>query len=314
MPDLHRGGTIAGRVLDRTGAVVAKAIVQLSGEPQSTDQVTVSDEEGQFSFANVAPGPFRLTISSEGFTTQTYSGTLHSGEHYDVPEITLVVAASSSQVQVTLSRADLAEAEIKDQEKQRIFGVVPNFYITYDPAAVPLQPKQKFELAWKSIVDPINLGLTGAIAGVQQATNAFSGYGQGVLGYAKRYGANYVDLVTGTFIGCAILPTLLKQDPRYFYKGSGSIRSRIVYAMANSVIRKGDDGHWQPNYSGIGGGLAAGGISNLYYPATDRGGAQLMLENTLIGIGETAAANLLQEFLIRKLTPHVPSYAQADAR
>jgi hypothetical protein len=148
--------------------------------------------------------------------------------------------------------------------------------------------------------------LTGAIAGLQLAHNDFSGYGQGTQGYAKRYGAAYADSATGTLIGSAILPSLLKQDPRYFYKGSGSKRSRVLYALANSVICKGDNGHWQANYSSILGTLAASGISNLYYPANDRG-AGLTFENTLIAIGATAATNILQEFVIRKLTPNVPN-------
>ena len=123
---------------------------------------------------------------------------------------------------------------------------------------------------------------------------------------AKRYGAVFASSVTGTFIGSAILPSLLKQDPRYFYKGTGSTRSRILYALANSVICKGDDGRWEPNYSSILGSLAAGGISNLYYPAKNRDGLELTFENTLINIGATAASNLLQEFVIRKLTPKAP--------
>ena len=61
----------------------------------------------------------------------------------------------------------------------------------------------------------------------------------------------YADLVSGTFIGGAILPSLFKQDPRYFYKGTGSRKSRFFYAIANSVICKGDNGRWQPNYSNI---------------------------------------------------------------
>jgi len=72
------------------------------------------------------------------------------------------------------------------------------------------------------------------------------------------------------------------------------------------VICKGDNKKWQPNYSGILGSLAAGGISNLYYPDSDKTGAALTFENTLIGIGTTAAANLLQEFVIKKLTPNAP--------
>jgi len=160
-------------------------------------------------------------------------------------------------------------------------------------------------------VDPVSFGVTGVIAGIQQSQNYFSGYGQGAQGYGKRYGASYADFVAGTYIGGAILPSLLKQDPRYFYKGSGSKRSRILYALANSVICKGDNGHWQADYSAILGSLAAGGISNLYYPADSRG-AELTFENTLIGIGESAGVNLLQEFVIRKLTRNVPNQAPAN--
>src|SRR5260370_41627669 len=131
----------------------------------------------------------------------------------------------------------------------------------------------------------------GAISVGEQATNRFSGYGQGAQGYAKRYGASYADFVTDAFIGGAILPSLLKQDPRYFYKGNGSGRSRALYAIANAVICKGDNGHWQPNYSEILASLATSGISNLYYPASDRNGAALTFENALIGLGASAAIN-----------------------
>ena len=146
---------------------------------------------------------------------------------------------------------------------------------------------------------------------MEQAQNHFRGYGQGAQGYAKRFGAGYADTVAGTFIGSAILPSLLKQDPRYFYKGTGSTSSRFLYALANAVICKGDNGRWQPNYSNVLGNLAAGGISNLYYPPQDRDGAGLTLENGAIGIGATAVSNIFQEFIIRKLTPKVPNNAPA---
>jgi hypothetical protein len=183
-----------------------------------------------------------------------------------------------------------------------VLGVFPNFYVSYDPDAVPLTSKQKFELAWRTSIDPVTFVLTGAVAGVQQWQNNFSGYGQGAQGYGKRYGAVYADNLTSTFLGGAIFPSLFKQDPRYFYKGTGTVRSRFFYAVANAVICKGDNRKWQPAYSTILGDLASGGISNAYYPNSDRGAA-LVFENTLIGIGTTAAANVLQEFLIRKLTP-----------
>jgi hypothetical protein len=309
--ELRLPGSISGTVVDQSGAPVPGARVKLSYEVQSSeqpDQEVLSGDDGQFSLANVAPGPFHLTITSVGFATLASSGVLQSGESYAVPQIALILATSVTEVRVVVSRTEIAEDQIKVQEKQRVLGVVPNFYVSYDHHAVPLDPKQKFELAWKSTIDPVSFGLTGAIAGIQQAQNDFSGYGQGAQGYAKRFGASYANFVASTYIGGAILPSLLKQDPRYFYKGSGSKRSRILYALANSVICKGDNGHWQANYSGILGSLAAGGISNLYYPAENRDGAELTFENTLIGIGESAAVNLLQEFVIRRLTPNAPKH------
>jgi hypothetical protein len=236
---------------------------------------------------------------------------LGSGENYIVTQIALEIAADSTEVRVEVSQTEVAEEEIKVEEKQRVLGVIPNFYVSYVPNAVPLTSKQKFKLAWKTIVDPVTFAWTGAVAGVEQAQNDFSGYGQGAQGYAKRYGAAYADDVTGTFIGSALLPSLLKQDPRYFYKGTGSKRSRILYAIANAVICKGDNGHWQANYSSIIGGLAAGGISYLYYPAQNRNGAGLIFETALIGTGATAATNLFQEFIVRKFTPKVANNGPA---
>ena len=300
-------GSIRGIVVDRTGAFIVGARISILREVPAPNREALSDDAGEFSFVNVLPGPFQLTIAAPGFATQSFNGSLHSGETYAVPQTTLAIATAVTEVRVMPTRVDIAEDEIKVEEKQRVLGVIPNFYVTYDSNPVPLSPRQKFELAWKTTTDPVNFGITGVIAGIQQAQNDFSGYGQGAQGFAKRYGASYADFVAGTYIGSAILPSLLKQDPRYFYKGTGTKRSRILYALANAVICKGDNGHWQANYSSIIGSLAAGGISNLYYPAKNRDVAELTFENALIGIGANAAANLLQEFLIRKLTPHAQS-------
>jgi hypothetical protein len=169
-----------------------------------------------------------------------------------------------------------------------------------------MNPKQKFELAWKLVIDPSSFVIAGIIAGGQQANDSFPGYGQGAAGYGRRFGAAYGDFFIGTYIGNAILPSILKQDPRYFYKGSGTTKSRILYAISRSVMTKGDNGHWQPDYSGILGSLAAGGIANLYYPEGSRHGFSTTLDNTLIGIGTSAGVNILQEFVFRKLTPKTP--------
>jgi hypothetical protein len=311
LPAQQESGSISGTVVDQSGGVVAGVRVKLTRDDQYPDQEVFSGSDGQFSFVNIPPGPFQIIISSAGFATQTSLGILRSGEAYVVPDIALTVATAITEVRVVPSRVEIAEEQIKAQEQQRVLGVVPNFYVTYIHDAVPLSPKQKFELAWKTSVDPVTFGLTAAIAAIEQAQGRFSGYGQGAEGFARRYGAAYGDFVTSTLIGSAILPSLFKQDPRYFYKGTGSKRSRILYAIANSVICKGDNGHWQANYSGILGGLASAGISNLYYPPGDRNGAALTFENTLVQIGAGAAANIIQEFVIRRLTPNASGHNSA---
>ena len=298
-------GVISGTVTDQTGAAVAGAEIKLTGEA-SPARTASTAEDGQFSLLNIDPGPFQLTIISPGFATQTFSGTLRSGETYAVPRIALIVATASTLMRVTPATVDVAQDEVKVEEQQRVFGVIPNFYVSYVTNAAPLTPRQKFQLAWKTSIDPVSFGVNAIVAGVEQAQNDFGGYGQGTKGYAERYGAAYGNFVISTYIGSAILPSILKQDPRYFYKGTGSKRSRILNALAQSVICKGDNGHWQANYSGLIGGLAASGISNVYYAPKDRDGLGFTFENTLIGIGTTAVTNLLQEFVIRKLTQSRP--------
>jgi hypothetical protein len=106
------------------------------------------------------------------------------------------------------------------------------------------------------------------------------------------------------------MPSLLKRDPRYFYKGTGTKRSRLLYTLASPFICKGDNGRWQPNYSYVIGNFAAAGIANAYYPASDRG-AGLVAETALVRLGENAVASVFQEFIVRKLTPKASNRAQA---
>lgn len=301
---------ITGRVVDPTGVGVAGATVKLTGADPAGGQQVVTDNDGRFRFAPVQPGPVHLTITADGFATRNFAGDLPPSQVLEVPQITLALATVNTEVKVVPPQV-IAEEQIKEEEKQKALGFIPNYYVSYIPDAVALNPRQKFELAFKSTVNPVTFGITAVVAGMQQARNDFSGYGQGADGYAKRYAAAYADDAIGTMIGGAILPSLFKQDPRYFYKGTGSKRSRLMYALANSVICKGDNGHWQANYSGMLGAVAAAGISNAYYPSKDRG-ADLVFQNVLIGIGATAAANVLQEFVIRKLTPNLPVHDPAN--
>ena len=312
LPDDPATGSITGTVISRDGSVYEGVHVTLKPAIASTNPPAAleatTDSAGSFHFKAIPPGPFQITFTAGGFTTETRTGTLTPGNVYDLAAVTLGMSSSNSQIEITASREEIATEQLHIEEEQRVFGIIPNFYVVYTPNAVPLSTKQKFHLFWRTQIDPITIAAAGFTAGYQQANNTFSGYGQGAQGYFKRFGADYADSVIGNAVGGAILPSLLKQDPRYFYLGHGTIRHRILYAIANSVICKSDAGRWQFNYSGIGGSLAAGGISNLYYPAANRNGISLTIENTASGIGGGAIGNIFQEFVVRKITPHLPKY------
>jgi carboxypeptidase family protein len=305
--DRYVGGWISGTILDQTGAVSVGANIRLTLEGQSSNREVQSGNNGEFAFSNVAPGAFRLTVGAAGFLTKEFSAVLRPGETYIVPPISLFLAPTLTEIHVKLSLTpvQVADLQIKEQEMQRVLGIIPNFYVSYEGNALPLNPKQKFSLAWKTTTDPFTFLGVAALAGVEQATKTFNGYGQGAEGYFKRLGASYTDVLTGTYIGSAVLPSVMKQDPRYFYKGTGSTRSRFLYALASPIICKGDNNRWQPNYSNVGGAFASAGISYLYYPASDRKGAGLVVQNSLVRLGEIAFEGVLQEFVIRRLTPHV---------
>ena len=212
------------------------------------------------------------------------------------------------------SQHELAEEQLKAQQKQRILGVIPNFNTTNIQDAAPLTPRQKFRLFLKGAIDPFTFVAAGLDAGMSQANNSFPGYGQGGQGYAKRYGASYADQFSGGFWGNAVLPSLLHEDPRYFRKGSGGFGRRLLYSLSTNVITKNDDGTRGPNYANIFGNLIAGGISNAYYPSSDRG-AGLTFQRALTVSAFGAVGTVFVEFwpdISKKLRKPKPK-PQADA-
>jgi hypothetical protein len=292
--------------------VIVGAQVTLVSKPLKSQQATLTDGEGSFHFTNLPSGTFQIIVTAEGFAPWIGQDiSLSANQQYQVPQISLEIASASTTVHAVFTGYDLAEQQIHLQEKQRVLGVFPNFYTSYVWKAEPLTSGQKFRLAWRAAIDPVTFLTTGAVAGIQQWDDAFEDYGQGASGYAKRYGANYADGFIGVMLGGAVFPSILHQDPRYFYKGTGSIRSRALYALSTVVICRGDNGRLQPNYSNVLGTFAAGGISNAYYPANDRGFG-LTMENSLIGLAAGGGAALLQEFLIRKISRGVPPAADTQ--
>jgi hypothetical protein len=301
-------GALQGTVKDVSGSAVTGAIVTLEAAA-SPARTATADPTGSFRFSGVAPGDYKITIGAAGFAVWTAANVaVDASDNPTSLSAVLQVAAASSSVDVTLSQREVAAEQLKAEEKQRLLGVFPQFFVSYDPNAAPLTATQKFHLGWRSITDPVVFLSTGIVAGMQQERNNYPEFGQGVEGYGKRYGAVYADRVSETMIGHVVMQSIFHQDPRYFYKGTGSVRSRALYAIGAAFVRKGDNGHWQPDYSDVLGDLAAHEISTLYYPASSRPGRRLA-DSVLLGFGGRAANNLLHEFVLRKLTTHVSKWA-----
>lgn len=167
-------------------------------------------------------------------------------------------------------RRKLAQEQLESQLHQRVFAVMATFNTTANKDAVPLSTKQKYVLFFRSASDPWPFVLNAVGAGIDQADNSFPEYGQGVQGYAKRFGAAYTDYFTGNLLGNAVLASLLKEDPRYFQKGTGSFTSRFLWASTSTVWCKRDNQTWGPNYANVMGNLMGAAISNTYYPESQR--------------------------------------------
>ena len=226
--------------------------------------------------------------------------TLDPGQFKIVTGIQLRIQAQRTNVDVHYDPVEIATEQFKAEEQQRVFGIIPNFYVSYENDPAPLTAKMKFKLAFKVSADPVTAAGVFLVAGAKQAGDTPK-YGQGWGAYGKRFGAVATDGFADIMIGGAILPSLLHQDPRYFYQGTGTTGSRIRHAMFSPFVARGDNGRRQPNYSSMGGVLASSALANLYYPRSNRG-VGLVFGNFAIGTAERMGASLVQEFLLGKFT------------
>ena len=293
-----------GTVTDVNGDLVPGATVVLEGASPADHQSQVANDNAFFNFPGLKAGvPYRLTISAKGFEDWVSPPiTLTGGQFYGVSDVKLKLEANVSSVTVYGSTEQIATQQVELEEHQRVLGIIPNFYVVYDSKnAVPLTTKLKFQMAYRVSIDPVSFIGAAFLAGVDQAGNS-PNYPLGAKGYGERFGSTYADGVTDIMFGGAILPSLLHQDPRYFYQGTGTVKSRLRHALSNPFICRGDNGKLQPNYSSIGGDLISSSLSNLYYPPSNRG-AGLVFVNLLLSTGEREVSSMIQEFVLRRLTP-----------
>jgi hypothetical protein len=188
------------------------------------------------------------------------------------------------------------EKEIEKQEQsQRLLGVIPNFGTTSRHDAPPLTPGAKFHLFYKSAFDPVELSVVGLQAAVSQGEDEFPEYGQGAAGFGKRYGSTLADEVSSSFFANFFYPVLLKEDPRYFRSGEGTIKRRILYSLVQEVDSRRDDGTRGVAWENILGAFSSGGLSNVYYPAAERGFG-LTMSRSAISVGYGSLGGLVDEF------------------
>lgn len=295
-------GNVLGTVTDVNGGTVSGATVVLESLGSVDRRTSATGENGYFEFNDVKPGvPQLIKITANGFAGwQSDVFIIKPGEFKIISEIRLRLATVNTTVDVQYDAEEVATEQVKIAEQQRVLGFIPNFYVVYTPNPEPLTPKLKFRLALRLARDPITAAGIGLLSAGEQAADT-PDYGQGAEAFGKRFGANAADGFSSLMIGSAILPSLLHQDPRYFYQGTGSTKSRLLHALSHPFVCKSDTGSQQINFSSMGGDLASAAISNAYYPKSNRG-AGLVFTNFAINTAERLSLSLAQEFILRRFT------------
>jgi Carboxypeptidase regulatory-like domain len=298
----HPGSTISGTVLDTNGDVIQGALVKLSSvaAPGILREIK-SGATGQFVFTNIESGTYIVTVTAEGMTTFVSPPmNLRADEPMIVPRVVLGVAAATTSVMV-MDEEQASKQQVQIAEQQRVLKVFPNFYSSYDWNAPPMLAKQKYQLAARTLIDPVTFLTTAGIAGAEQCKNVFPTFGSGIEGYGKRYGAAFASHGSAELLTRAVFPSMFHTDPRYFIMGKGSTQARAMHAVSSTWITRGDDGGRRINWPQILGGVSAAALSNAYFPAKERG-VNLVLINGLGDLGGNMVDNLIREFLLNRIT------------
>ena len=297
--------SVSGKITDSTGAAIPNAQVTLMLTGGRHIQTLQSSTDGGFTFSKLSAGSYLMTVDAAGFASfKTDEFSITDQQAFWVSDILLAVAGETTDVVVRPTEVIAAE-QIKAEEKQRLLGVFPNFYVSYVPDAAPLTSRQKLSLATHDTLDWTSLVGVSAGAGIEQATNSFKGYGQGAEGYGKRWGALFADGRISDFLSHYVFASAFHQDPRYFYQGTGTNKSRLYHALSSGFVARSDSGKTMPNYSYLLGNICAGALSNAYYPSSDRG-VNLVFTNAAIGIAGRSFQGVIQEFVAKRLTKHAP--------
>src|SRR5437764_12746695 len=177
---------MSGTVTDVNGDLIPGADIVLEGASSSDRQTTVASDTGAFQFGGLKPEmPYHLTVAAPGFENWKSSTLiLNPGQYFLVQSIKLKLPRSITSVTVYSSPEQIATEQVIVQEHQRVFGILPNFYVSYDPDPVPLTTKLKFRLAYKADSDAVTFAGVAFMASIYQAGDV-PDYGQGWDAYGK---------------------------------------------------------------------------------------------------------------------------------
>jgi hypothetical protein len=203
--------------------------------------------------------------------------------------------AKPAETVPTAQQVALAQNPGLQEEHPRLFWIIPTYRVSDSKAPLSMSTPEKFRLFARNTIDPFTISYTALTAGIKQADNRLSGYGQGAAGYGKRLGAGLANEASAGFFRGFLFASLLHQDPRYFRQGSGPLKNRLDHAMIRPVVTRKDSGGRAFNWSGVLGSIAASSLSNAYYPATDRGVGPTF-RRVATGIPISVIYNLIHEF------------------
>lgn len=247
--------------------------------------------------ANVFLLLFLFSRSSQAQNGPTYSLSNEASVHSSSPDEKASSPGFSSSLpdapQAALSGPAASE---EGQQTKRILGIFPNFRAVSANVHLPPQTvKEKFVTASHDSFDYSSIFLPAAVAGINQATKSTPEFHQGAAGYGRYFWHTYVDQTSENYLVEFIVPTITREDTRYYTLGHGGFIKRAGYSLSRVVVTRNDAGHDTFNISEIVGSGAGAGISNFYYPRSQRDFSNTASKwGTSIGID--AGTFLIHEF------------------
>lgn len=195
-----------------------------------------------------------------------------------------------------------------DSSPGRVLGILPNYRSgeESDPFT-PLSVRRKFYIGYKDSTDYPIFFVAGGLAVLGQMVDQHPQFGQGLKGYGKRLGGSVADQLIGNMLTESVMPSLLREDPRYFRRGRGGVWSRAGYAASRVFVARNDHGKWTFNAAEVSGNAISAAVGNAYYRGERRLGNNV--ERFYSQMATDAFSQILKEFwpdIKRKYFTHSP--------